>query len=441
MPQLPSLFIDRIQTQYPSEAASFLASLDNVPSTSIRYNPLKYKGEVTHPIPWAINGQYIEERPIFTKDPLIHAGVYYVQESSSMLIEQFFRQIITEDSPLRVLDLCAAPGGKSTHIASMISEQSYLVSNEIISSRAAVLIENTTKWGSGNIVVTQNDPKHFRKLPSFFDIILIDAPCGGEGMFRKDQNSREEWSESNCNICVDRQRKIVADVWGSLVEGGYMIYSTCTFNPQENEENLHHLQQIFGFECIILDIPAAWNIHTIQYENITMYQTHPHLTIGEGFSFSVLKKGPKTAAADPYIKQKKNLFDYLIQEDKRHLYNHRKIVDKEFILPIRMDDDFGTLASALYIRHAGVCAGEIIKDKILPAHSLAMWAYADRSNYPLVPVSEKNALDYLAKRDFVIDAPIGWCLITYDNHPLGFIKNIGNRFNNYYPMEWRVLKY
>jgi NOL1/NOP2/fmu family ribosome biogenesis protein len=372
---------------------------------------------------------------------LIHAGVYYVQESSSMLIEQFFSQIIEKDIPLRVLDLCAAPGGKSTHIASLISEQSYLVSNEIIGSRAAVLIENVTKWGSGNIAVTQNDPSHFKKLPAFFDIINVDAPCGGEGLFRKDVNSRGQWSESNCDLCTDRQRKIVMDIWGSLVDGGYMIYSTCTYNPSENEENLHFLQQELGFECITLDIPSEWNIHTIQHHNITMYQTHPHRTIGEGFSFAILKKSGGEIIRNPYIKQKKADLDYLLKEEKRHLYNQRKIIDKQFLLPVRMDDDFSTLASALYVRHAGICVGEFIKEKLVPAHSLGMSAHLDITKFTQVELNDVNALDYLAKRDFSIDAPIGWCIVTYQNYALGFIKNIGNRFNNYYPTEWRVLKF
>jgi 16S rRNA C967 or C1407 C5-methylase (RsmB/RsmF family)/NOL1/NOP2/fmu family ribosome biogenesis protein len=438
---LPSTFISRIQQQFPNDADTFIAAIDDAPATSIRFNPSKYSGEISNPIPWTQFGSFLAERPIFTKDPLLHSGVYYVQESSSMLIEQFFTQVIKDDSSIRVLDLCAAPGGKSTHIASLISEHSYLVSNEVIGARAAVLIENVTKWGSGNIAVTQNDPSHFKKLPAFFDVINIDAPCGGEGLFRKDINSRAQWSEANCELCADRQRKIVMDVWSSLVDGGYIIYSTCTYNPAENEENLHFLQEELGFECLTLDIPIEWNIHTINHHNITMYQTHPHLTIGEGFSFAVLRKSGGDIVRNPYFKQKNHALGYLILEEKRHLFNQRNIIDKNFLLPMRMDDDFSTLASALYIRHAGICVGEFIKEKLVPAHSLAVYAYMDKSNFTIVELNEKNALDYLAKRDFQIDAPIGWCVVNFQNHALGFIKNIGNRFNNYYPTEWRVLKY
>ncbi|GAB3814418.1 hypothetical protein GCM10028895_07510 [Pontibacter rugosus] len=219
----------------------------------------------------------------FTLDPLLHAGAYYVQEASSMFLEQALKQSIDLDESLHVLDLCGAPGGKSTHLASLISKDSLLVANEVIRSRASILAENVTKWGSGNVLVTSNDPREFSRLPDFFDVMVIDAPCSGEGMFRKDHAAVGEWSEENVNLCAQRQQRILMDVWDALKPGGLLIYSTCTWNEKENEENIAWLAAQEGVESIKLEVQPEWGIIPTQLNGLEGYRFYPHRVQGEGF--------------------------------------------------------------------------------------------------------------------------------------------------------------
>ena len=209
-------------------------------------------------VPWSSEGFYLDERLTFTFDPLFHAGCYYVQEASSMFVEQVLRQYVT--GPVKMLDLCAAPGGKSTHARSVLPEGSLLVANEVIRNRSQILAENLMKWGHPDVVVTNNDPADFAVLPSFFDVILTDVPCSGEGMFRKDPVAVEEWSPENVEICWQRQRRIIGDIWDTLKPGGILIYSTCTFNTKEDEENARWIQQEYGGEPLTVQVQENWNI-------------------------------------------------------------------------------------------------------------------------------------------------------------------------------------
>lgn len=245
------------------EYEKLVSALQQEPPVSIRLNRLKvHRLKVENALsvqpPWSSEGIYLDERLTFTFDPLFHAGCYYVQEASSMFVEQVLRQHVTK--PVVMLDLCAAPGGKSTHARSVLPEGSLLVANEVIRNRSQILAENLTKWGHPDVVVTNNDPADFSALPSFFDVILTDVPCSGEGMFRKDSVAVEEWSPENVEICWQRQRRIIADVWPSLKPGGILIYSTCTYNTKEDEENVRWIQQEFGAESLAVDIREEWNI-------------------------------------------------------------------------------------------------------------------------------------------------------------------------------------
>ncbi len=235
----PERFIQRIQSQKYINADGLLKALQEPAPVSIRINPSKWnlKPLNSDPVPWCTTGFYLEKRPSYTLDPLFHSGCYYPQEASGMFIEQVFRQVVNTGQYIRVLDLCGAPGGKSTHLSSLIGIHGLIVANEVIKTRAAVLAENIIKWGGVNTIVTQNDPSAFSGLQGFFDVILVDAPCSGEGMFR-DVVAINEWSEENTLHCSERQRRILSDVWPSLKDNGILIYSTCTFNPGENEENI-----------------------------------------------------------------------------------------------------------------------------------------------------------------------------------------------------------
>ena len=257
--ELPASFIDYTRALLGDEEYDKLAvALQQEPPVSIRLNQLKINHSLSDKVPWSSEGFYLEERLTFTFDPLFHAGCYYVQEASSMFVEQVLRQYIT--GPVKMLDLCAAPGGKSTHARSVLPEGSLLVANEVIRNRSQILAENLTKWGHPDVVVTNNDPADFSALLSFFDVILTDVPCSGEGMFRKDPVAVEEWSPENVEICWQRQRRIIADIWDALKPGGILIYSTCTFNTKEDEENARWIQQEYGGEPLTVQVQENWNI-------------------------------------------------------------------------------------------------------------------------------------------------------------------------------------
>ncbi|MDP4205919.1 MAG: RsmB/NOP family class I SAM-dependent RNA methyltransferase, partial [Bacteroidota bacterium] len=315
MIHLPSDFEKRMQQQLGNDFDSFVRSLDTPSPVSIRINPYKTDKipDLTR-VPWSTTGFYLPARPSFTLDPLFHAGVYYVQEPSSMFVEQVLKQHSERETGRRILDLCAAPGGKSTHILSLIGATDLLVSNEVIRQRSQILAENVSKWGQPNNIVTCNDPSAFGKLKSFFDIILIDAPCSGEGLFRRDAKAMDEWSVDNTRLCAQRQQRIIADVWDSLSDNGILIYSTCTYNPGENEDNLQWISQNYDVEFLSLEIPAEWGIHEIRKGECVGYSFMPHRTQGEGFFLSAIRKRGSELRANPF-------------KDKRPVYS---LADKKY---------------------------------------------------------------------------------------------------------------
>ncbi|HWA34598.1 MAG TPA: RsmB/NOP family class I SAM-dependent RNA methyltransferase, partial [Cyclobacteriaceae bacterium] len=283
----------------------FLSALEESPPVSIRINPAKIADHPGKQVPWSTFGRYLPERPAFTLDPWLHGGAYYVQEASSMFLEHALRQSVNLNQSVNILDLCAAPGGKSTHLLSLMSKDSLLVSNEVIRSRAGILAENIQKWGNPNVIVTSNDPAHFRRLTGFFDAIILDAPCSGEGLFRKDPAALSQWSSKNVELCELRQRRILHDVWAALKPGGTIIYSTCTYNEHENIGNMQWIKKEFDPDFIELKIPASWKIETLMREGAVGYQLYPHNVNGEGFFLSVIKK--KEEAPHKNIKTKDTL--------------------------------------------------------------------------------------------------------------------------------------
>ena len=292
--ELPASFIDYTRALLGDEEyTELVTALESEQPVSIRLNPLKpfgfQSGESA--VPWCTSGFYLKERLTFTFDPLFHAGCYYVQEASSMFVEQALRQYAGEE-PAVMLDLCAAPGGKSTHVRGILPENSLLVANEVIRNRSQILAENLTKWGHPDVVVTNSDPSDFTPLEEFFDVILTDVPCSGEGMFRKDPVAVSEWSSENVEICRQRQRRIISDIWPCLKPGGILIYSTCTYNTKENEENVRWIKDEFGAEVLPLDVAEDWNItgNLLQGERFPVYRFLPHKTKGEGFFLAVLRK-------------------------------------------------------------------------------------------------------------------------------------------------------
>ena len=302
--KLPISFIESTRALMGDEEYQELSvALEQEPPASVRLNS-KFPGlaacsSISGRIPWAAEGYYLNQRLTFTFDPLFHAGCYYVQEASSMFVEQVLRRYVT--TPVKMLDLCAAPGGKSTHARSVLPEGSLLVANEVIRNRSQILAENLTKWGYADVVVTNNDPSDFSRIGSFFDVILTDVPCSGEGMFRKDPGAIEEWSPENVEICWQRQRRIITDIWPCLKPGGILIYSTCTYNTREDEENITWIRQEFGAEPLPLAVPAEWNItgSLLVGVDAPVYRFLPHRDFREKVSFlAALRKPEEDREAD-----------------------------------------------------------------------------------------------------------------------------------------------
>ena len=270
--------------------AALREALAKEPPVSIRMNRLKMDAVPAggHQVPWCGSGYYLASRPTFTFDPLFHAGCYYVQEASSMFLEQVLTQYVHE--PVVMLDLCAAPGGKSTLARSVLPEGSLLVANEVMRNRVQVLAENVTKWGHPGTVVLNNDPADFVPLGELFDVILTDVPCSGEGMFRKDPVAVEEWSVENVTLCWQRQRRIVRDIWHCLKPGGLLVYSTCTYNREENEDNVAWIAEELGAEVLPVEVQSGWNISgNLAGKDFPVYRFLPHRTEGEGLFMAVLR--------------------------------------------------------------------------------------------------------------------------------------------------------
>jgi 16S rRNA C967 or C1407 C5-methylase (RsmB/RsmF family)/NOL1/NOP2/fmu family ribosome biogenesis protein len=441
--ELPALFVERIKNQFPAEADQILISYSREPNTSIQLNPTKSAAIFTEAmsVPWYEQGRILSERPSFTLDPLFHAGVYYPQESSSMIIGQILEQLYGSNRALTFLDACAAPGGKSLLLSSFLGKAGKLVSNEINKSRNAILQESLTKWGIPNFIVTNNDMKKLGGLHSEFDLILVDAPCSGEGLFRKDIASRAHWSEENVDMCAARQKDILHDLLPSLKEGGYLIYSTCTLAPAENENNCAALLQSGDFESIPIAVQTNWNIHSIEKSGLYAYQFLPHQVLGEGFFVSVFRK--KATSRRSSTGKSLKVFHSLNQSEKASV---RQLVETDeaclinwggrvFQTPFS-SDELNQFAQHVYVSLPGLELGTISKNEIIPAHGLAMSGLNTR--YPIIELSKEQALQYLRGDTFPLEAKSGWAIVTFNHIALGWIKVMPQRFNNYFPKNWRI---
>ena len=422
--------------------------------TSVRLNPFKKFDLNAHPflkqatpVLWNKHGYYLHERPMFVLDPLWHAGAYYVQEASSMFIQYILEKICPHPNEQIVLDLCAAPGGKSTLLASYF-DKGLVVANETIKSRNAILVENLTKWGSERVVVTQNDPAHFKALPNFFDLMVVDAPCSGSGLFRKDPSAISEWSEDAVLHCATRQSRIVEDSLDALKEGGYLIYSTCSYSFAENEEKMDLIAAIPGMKNISLEVPESWGIITTESPATASkgYRFYPDKIKGEGFFVAVFQK--QTIGNGSYFasdfnfnelskKDKSTLTDqYAISADQM-LINHQNDIiafPNDLISPIK------ALLKNLYVKKMGLTIGALKGLDLIPSHALAM-SWHSQLPYSRLELDLPTALQYLRRADLVLDGPRGWQGISFQNIMLGWAKLLPNRTNNYYPTEWRILKY
>ena len=451
---LPAAFENQmIELLGKEEFGAFKKAIDEPSKTSIRLNsvkPTEIDWEKSS-IPWSEQGYFLKERPSFTLDPSLHAGAYYVQEASSMFIDHILKNL---DIPTGIfLDLAAAPGGKSTLLSSYLGDNGLLVANEVIQSRAQILKENIVKWGLGNTLVTNNDPEHFSPLEGFFDLVLVDAPCSGEGMFRKDPQARSEWSPDHVSLCEMRQKRIMDQAGGLVKAGGFLIYSTCTFNEKENEDMIRFLTDEFSYEPVRIALDPNWNIRETIVHNDDKtffgYRFFPHLVNGEGFFITVLQR-----SEDAYIQEPKRIKDF------KHLYlkeifdRESSAIDEELGFDgtgkyytlndsyFRISKDwnlhFQKLSQHLSLKYFGVELGKKQKSDWIPSHEWAL-SLLPKTAFPHQELSRNEALDFLRKNELEATLlPLGWVLVTYQNLALGWVKNLGNRINNYYPKEWRI---
>ena len=448
---LPVEFIERMHQQLGNEAELLIRALETEPVTSIRLNTkldvLTFECD-TDEVPWHLDGYYLSERPQFTLDPLFHAGCYYVQEASSMFIQQILEQYVDPSSI--VLDLCAAPGGKSTLISEYLGSDGLLLSNEVVRQRVFILSENIQKWGNGNTVVTHNSAAEYgERCKHLFDCILVDAPCSGEGMFRKDEQARTEWSVRAVMQCAERQRAILMDIWDALKPGGILIYSTCTFNEEENEKNVEWLTETLGGTVLPVDYDSEWGIT----EGSVGYHFYPHKAKGEGFYVCAIRKDGRMDdwANGRMAKGRK------VKEQKMPHPEYLPVMRSWLQHPddwaIRYSDRFATaypfkykeiiewLSTELTCISTGFGLGEERGKGIAPQHSVSMLKDLRKEAFPNVALTREQALSYLRTESLNLsDVPLGLVLLTYEGVPLGFAKNVGNRLNNLYPNEWRIRK-
>lgn len=465
--RLPDAFVQEMKSLPRVDAEDFFQSLDEPLPVSIRLNPHKpipsgqLPAESDGRVLWNERGLYLKSRPSFTFEPLFHAGCYYVQEASSMFVACAVRHALKtmgkEQAPIRVLDLCAAPGGKSTAALDVLPEQALLVANELIRQRAYVLAENITKWGYPNGIVTQNEPKDFGAMGPCFDLLLTDVPCSGEGMFRKEPDALKDWSPENVRMCAERQRRIIQEAWPALMPGGCLIYSTCTYNTAENEENIQWMEKELNAEILEIPTDESWPVLPAQAGDMPVYRFMPHKSRGEGFFLALLRKSTdsgsfrsreKSARNEKAGKLKfdKEAFRRCFRCDWQDLLKHADLFSCVYCgavcsaIPKEHEVFFQRLKKHLRILSAGISLGQFKGKDFLPDTALAHSILLDKSKLEICTVDKEQAITYLRHEAAVLPDTfaIGLLLVEYQNQALGWMKNIGPRANNLYPAEWRI---
>lgn len=385
MAQLPIDFTDMARRTMGEERFDcYLKAFETDAPVSIRLNPEKAKGLTAdgERVPWCRNAYYLPQRPNFTYDPLLHAGCYYVQEAGSMFLDTVMQQWVPQ-APVVMIDFCAAPGGKSLLARTALAAGSLLFSNEPMRNRANILAENVEKWGYADHFVTNNFPRDYRRAKMIADVVLCDVPCSGEGMFRKDEATIREWSMQNVEKCARLQREIVADAWSCLADGGQFIYSTCTFNTHEDEENIQWMMDELGAEVLPVKVDAAWNITGSLLDGFSqpVYRFIPGISKSEGLFLCVLRKGGAWQQGHSLKSLRKS------QQNLNIIYCPKAQPDM-----VKVEVNYQQAMA--YLRHEAITLGA--------------------------------------------DVPRGMVSICFEGHLLGLAKNIGNRANNLYPKEWKI---
>lgn len=412
---LPKGFIEEMQLLLPEEADDLFSALQKEPETAIKLNLRKLSDPASigytgmEKIKWCNSGYYLPERPRFTLNPLLHAGAFYVQDPSSMIYETIMQRIIpmafdTSRNPA-VIDLCAAPGGKTTSIINAIPDSTFVVANEFTPQRVGALKENLLKWGYPDMMITNSAVSRLAKAGAAFDIVAVDAPCSGEGMMRKEKVARDQWNTGLINQCAALQREILEDACRMLKPGGFLIYSTCTFNRAENEEQLEWLVEEKGMVAFDPDFPEEWGIRRGIDTPYPCFRFMPHLTRGEGLFVAVMRKEIDT--------EEKTV---TLPKLKEWLRKNIKVISDGIPEKIEKGRD------------------------LIPCSQWTLSTDFPAGRYPEIDVDESTALSYLRHEALRLPAEIGkgFVVIKYKGFPLGFVKNIGSRANNLYPSEWRI---
>lgn len=429
------------------ESQQLFDALNDDAAVSVRINNRKkssmYNSEENAIVTWCRNGRYLEERPNFTLIPQLHSGCFYVQDASSMIYEEILRRLVGDsDVPVNYLDMCAAPGGKTTAAINVLPTKSLVVANEFVAQRANILKENLQKWGSPDVIVTNSSSDKLAALNGLFDIVAVDAPCSGEGMMRKDDEAVRQWSPDLVSQCASLQWEILTDIWNVLKKDGYLIYSTCTFNRRENELMVERICEELGGETVDMQFPAEWGIIPGKQTQQHCYRFMPHRTRGEGLFVSVIKKNSEHATFR--IKQKKNNStiksfdsDWLI--DKKE-YSYFQIGEMICALRTSHVPIYTAITQVAKIMQTGIELATEKRKDMIPQHALSQSWELNETAFPQVELDYPTAIAYLRRENILLPdaSPKGYVIVTYDGFPLGFVKNLGNRSNNLYPQEWRI---
>jgi NOL1/NOP2/sun family putative RNA methylase len=447
----PPHFLEDLNAEPGFDRQNFIDAHTSEPApTSIRINPFKQSEVKTDSqVPWCAEGFYLNERPSFTFDPLFHAGAYYVQEASSMFIGHILNTIRpNKEDAIKVLDLCAAPGGKTTLLNSALQSSDLLVANEIIKTRVPILSDNLNRWGTSNTIITNNDPKDFNAIHSFFDVVLVDAPCSGSGMFRKDPAAMNEWSEGNVNLCHQRQERILADIYPALKEDGYLIYSTCSYSHQENEDILDWLCTEFDLETVRIPIYKEWGIVETEspLKKAWGYRFYPGKVKGEGLFAACLRKKVSSGGLSNYknngqqklpAKEMDLVKAYINKPDDFYFF---KVNDDWLAINREHKESLNILHRHLYIKKSGVRIGKLAGNDLIPDHELALSLAINKDAVLSTGLTKEQAIQYLRRDNIAITVTgKGWSLMTYEGLALGWAKLLPNRINNYYPKEIRIM--
>lgn len=449
---LPEGFLSEMHQIEGLDAEALSAALDAAPSVGIRLNgrkPWSCSYSDATRVGWCEQGYYLPERPIFTLNPALHAGAFYVQDPSSMIHSELVKRIVAElkvenyKAPLALLDLCASPGGKTTAAIDVLPDDAIVVANEYEPSRVGALRENLIKWGFPNVAVTNGSTEAFKATKERFDIVMVDAPCSGEGMMRKEEQARRQWSAGLVEQCARTQRSILDDAYHALKPGGFLIYSTCTFNLSENEENVRFLIDEYGMVPIDMHLPKEWGIAGSADENPAL-RFMPHISRGEGLFAAVVRKPG-------------NLSEYLSGGKVQNPKSAENLPGREFIrnpesysFVLKGDSIFAVernlagivkkLQGKTKIVMEGLEIGTMKGKSFIPAQALALSTALRRGSFPEVELTENQAISYLCRETFPLpeSTPKGMILVSYLGLPLGWMKNLGNRANNLYPQAWRI---